>query len=158
MNDSIREKVMTEIARRLGTIKTTAGYWTTVRVVERTHDMLPERPTAPTVYVYEGQEEIDDSQTPNLIECRLPVGMVYVCEQQQQRATWANRMLSDIETAIGLEYQVPCPSGQTTQAYLRMKSTEIQVDDQGGPVVIATCILEAQYRHAPGVPGDIVCG
>ena len=157
MNDSIKEKVMDEIARRLSLIKESSGYWTTVRIVQRTHDMAPERPTAPTVYVYEGQEVKDDQEVPNLINCSLPVGIVYACENQREKAQWANRMLQDIEVAVGLEYILTCPSGATVTAYFNMKSTDVHVDDQGGPVIVATCVLETQYRHAPGNPADVVC-
>jgi len=156
-NISIKEAVMNEIARRMGLIKKTSGYWTDVRVVQRTHDMLPERPTGPHVYVYEGMEQKDDGQNPNFIECSMPVGIVYVCDSYTDKATWSNRMLQDVETALGLEYSYTCPSGQVVRAYLRLKSTDVQVDDQGGPVVVAATILEAQYRHAPGDPTDVVC-
>lgn len=156
MNDSIKENLMVELARRLGEIGP-PNYWTDVRVVQRTQEMLPEHQTSPTVYIYEGEEEKDDGLTPNFIECRMPVGIVYISESQRDRAKWANRMLQDIETALGLEYVLTCPSGNTVRAYLRLRSTEVQVDDQGGPTVVAICVLEAQYRHAPGNPADVVC-
>jgi hypothetical protein len=156
MNDSIKEKIMTELERRLLLIGP-PNYWTDVRVVNRTQGMLPERVTAPTAYLYEGEEEKEDGITPLFLECKLPIGIIYVSETQRDRARFANRMLQDLEVAVGLEYHLTCPSGNTVTVYLRMKTTEIQVDDQGGPTVAATCIFEAQYRHAPGNPADVVC-
>ncbi len=154
-NETIKELVMVEIARRCSLIKEADGYWTTVRVVERTHDMLPTRPTSPTIYVYEGMEQKDDDRTVNFVECSMPVGIVYVCESYPDKTKWANRMAGDVAKAMGTEFRLTTHSSAALSVYFREKSTDIQIDDTGGPTVIVAIIFEAQYRHTPGDPTDV---
>lgn len=145
---SLREQIMAEVKTRLELISTGNGYSQDVRQVVRTRADIPDYPTVPAIYVYEGAERKNDEYVAGKLRASLDVVIVYLIEDYTDQATSANAALADISKAMGTDFTVTGADSLETIAQFVERGNEVVVDPTDEKLIICGVEFEARYTHA----------
>ena len=149
---SMREKVMSTIEGRLVLATPSYTYNVPASRVKRRNIELPEQPNLPCVYIFEGDEEKDETRTPNSLLCTLPVAVVYMAEEgdPDEQLTVAASMLEDISRAMGSDFIITDAVGKTQQVDMEELSNEVITAAVNGSMVYTATTFKVQYYHKRG--------
>jgi hypothetical protein len=145
---------MVEVQTRLEAITTGNGYSQDIREVVRTRADIPDYPTVPAIYLYEGAERKDDTYASGKLRVDLDVVIVYLLEDYTDQATTANAALADVSKAMGTDYTVTGVSGAQTIVQFVERGNEVVVDPTDEKLIICGLEFDARYTHALGDPDN----
>lgn len=153
--DTIREKIMDELISRLQTINIANGDMFTPTLIERKGQELPESPTYPAIYIYEGEEQKEAGMMQML--CELPILIVFLAEGHSDQLKVGGKMLENLVRAIGTDFSVLDANGNAVGANFSEVSNDIIAGDTALPVIYVELVIIVNYSHSIGNLTTVGC-
>lgn len=151
---TIREKAIEALIVRLEQMSLANGHRFEPTKIYRESLDIPDHPTYPAIYLYEGQE----SKQPNSgrLLCSLPVLVILLGESHSDQFTTANEMLGDIINVVGSDMELTDAVGRSCSVQLIEATNSIVAGEVNNAIVYVEVEYLLVYYHAHG-DATVVC-